>query len=699
MKSFSNNSNNNNIDNNSNNNNSNNNNISSGKSSTISISRLFKNSFRRKGTADIEQTDLVNNSSNKENIVSPQAVHLMDQHPDHIPHSKLSGDSPLSASQSINNINNGNDKGANDSNNNIHDLNRKDKKSKKLQGFMIGSKSYENYTKSYNGSTNSLRNDSADYSPSNTAFSSSTYIPKEILNSSISSFNEVREYQEFQENLSDKDRFRYSNSTDNDLQFPGIMIDYNDDKAIQDEIIESASVQSKDFLNDSKSLDQNIERSNENKFSKSSSQNELYLHRSKLLESKPYSKRFCDTKVGPESFEKVKLLGQGDIGKVYLVKYTKTNRLYALKVLSKSEMLKRDKVRRILTEQEILATSVHPFIVPLYHSFQTDKYIYLCMEYCMGGEFFRALQTRQRKCICEESARFYTSEVVAALEYLHLLGYIYRDLKPENILLHSSGHIMLADFDLSIKAKSTKQPVFKKIAQGALIDTKVCSEGFRTNSFVGTEEYIAPEVIRGNGHTTAVDWWTLGILLFEMLYGFTPFKGDNTNETFGKILKEPVKFQSNVDVSKTCRDLIKKLLIKNETKRLGSNLGAADIKSHPFFKNTQWSFLRNQEPPLLPVLTNEGFEFKKNEADEGGKNKFNDYRSGSDGEDSIFEGKVQHDDNIGKNDPFHDFNSMTLLKDDSTSMIYKEFDPYGVIFYKQNSTAVQHTSKSFFSRS
>lgn len=124
------------------------------------------------------------------------------------------------------------------------------------------------------------------------------------------------------------------------------------------------------------------------------------------------------------------------MGKVYLVREKKTERLYAMKVLSKREMIKRNKIKRALAEQEILATSNHPFIVTLYHSFQSDSHLYFCMEYCMGGEFFRALQTRPNKCLVEEDARFYAAEVIAALEYLHLMGFIYRDLKPESGSAH-----------------------------------------------------------------------------------------------------------------------------------------------------------------------------------------------------------------------------------------------------------------------
>lgn len=336
--------------------------------------------------------------------------------------------------------------------------------------------------------------------------------------------------------------------------------------------------------------------------------------------SKSYNRNYSsssikvrDVEVGPNSFEKIKLLGQGDVGKVYLVREKKYHKLYAMKVLSKKEMINRNKIKRALAEQEILASSNHPFIVTLHHSFQSEDYLYLCMEYCMGGEFFRALQTRENKSISENDARFYAAEVTAAFEYLHLMGFIYRDLKPENILLHASGHIMLSDFDLSKQSDGVGAPTIINAGKSGsssssmpAIDTKACIADFRTNSFVGTEEYIAPEVIRGNGHTSAVDWWTLGILLYEMLYGITPFKGRSRNATFAKILKQDVIFMDGNEyqtLSSACKSVIRKLLIKDENKRLGSRAGASDVKAHPFFKNTQWALLRNQTPPIIPIPT------------------------------------------------------------------------------------------------
>lgn len=316
-----------------------------------------------------------------------------------------------------------------------------------------------------------------------------------------------------------------------------------------------------------------------------------------------------DVEVGPSSFDKIKLIGKGDVGKVYLVREKKSNRLYAMKVLSKKEMIKRNKIKRALAEQEILATSNHPFIVTLYHSFQSEDHLYLCMEYCSGGEFFRALQTRPGKCIPEDDARFYAAEVTAALEYLHLMGFIYRDLKPENILLHQSGHIMLSDFDLSKQSGPGGKPTMIVGKNGArtdslpTIDTRSCIADFRTNSFVGTEEYIAPEVIKGSGHTSAVDWWTLGILIYEMLYGTTPFKGKNRNATFANILREDIPFPDHTgapQISNLCKSLIRKLLIKDENRRLGARAGASDIKAHPFFRTTQWALIRHMKPPIVP---------------------------------------------------------------------------------------------------
>jgi protein-serine/threonine kinase len=311
--------------------------------------------------------------------------------------------------------------------------------------------------------------------------------------------------------------------------------------------------------------------------------------------------------VSASSFEKIKLLGKGDVGKVYLVREKKTGSLFAMKVLSKKEMIKRNKIKRALAEQEILTMSNHPFIVTLFHSFQSSDYLFFVLDYCMGGEFFRALQTRPGKCLQEDHAKFYAAEVIAALEYLHLNGYIYRDLKPENILLHQSGHIMLSDFDLS-KPSGEPGGAAAAVQTGAngviLVDTRSCIADFRTNSFVGTEEYIAPEVIKGCGHTSAVDWWTLGILVYEMIFATTPFKGANRNTTFSNVLKNEVLFPEDRPVTSLCKSAIRKLLIKDEHKRLGSQSGASEVKQHKWFASISWGLLRHMTPPIIPAESN-----------------------------------------------------------------------------------------------
>lgn len=387
------------------------------------------------------------------------------------------------------------------------------------------------------------------------------------------------------------------------------------------------------------------------------------------------STKVMAAQVNQSCFKKIRLLGKGDVGKVYLVKENFSNKLYAMKILSKKEMIERNKIKRALAEQDILATSNHPFIVTLYHSFQSNDYLYLCMEYCMGGEFFRALQTRENKTISENDAKFYAAEVTAALEYLHLMGFIYRDLKPENILLHQSGHIMLSDFDLSKQSESTKNPeiFFNKLSHGLgsshnhngpTLDTKACIEGFRTNSFVGTEEYIAPEVIRGKGHTSAVDWWTLGIFIYEMLFGTTPFKGKDRKRTFANILKKDVKFVETKSISSNCKGLIRKLLIKDEVKRLGSKTGASDIKNHAFFKTTQWALLRHQKPPMIPVLSK-----KKGEKID---------RYNSDDDPVTTSTDIDSNNKTDLNDPFANFSSVTLHYNEADSandqMVYNEVD-------------------------
>ncbi|KAF7585776.1 hypothetical protein BBP40_010138 [Aspergillus hancockii] len=279
-----------------------------------------------------------------------------------------------------------------------------------------------------------------------------------------------------------------------------------------------------------------------------------------------------------EDFDLLKVVGKGSFGKVMQVMKKDTGRIYALKTLRKAHIISRSEVTHTLAERSVLAQINNPFIVPLKFSFQSPEKLYLVLAFVNGGELFHHLQREQRFDI--NRARFYTAELLCALECLHGFKVIYRDLKPENILLDYTGHIALCDFGL------------------CKLDMK---DEDRTNTFCGTPEYLAPELLLGNGYTKAVDWWTLGVLLYEMLTGLPPFYDENTNDMYRKILQEPLTFPSTDIVPPAARDLLTRLLDRDPQRRLGAN-GAAEIKSHHFFANIDWRKLlqRKYEPSFRP---------------------------------------------------------------------------------------------------
>ncbi|RCV32977.1 hypothetical protein SETIT_7G046200v2 [Setaria italica] len=311
-------------------------------------------------------------------------------------------------------------------------------------------------------------------------------------------------------------------------------------------------------------------------------------------------------KIGLKHFKPVKPLGCGDTGSVHLVELLGSGELFAMKAMDKSVMLNRNKVHRVCIEREIYSLLDHPFLPTLYTSFQTPTHVCLITDFCPGGELFALLDRQPMKLFREESARFYAAEVVIGLEYLHSLGIIYRDLKPENILLQEDGHIVLTDFDLSFLT-SSKPHVIKhstsrrRRSKEFLPPSFVSDPATPSNSFVGTEEYIAPEVITGAPHSSAIDWWALGILLYEMLYGRTPFRGKNRKKTFHNILHKDLTFPSSIPVSLAAKQLIHGLLQRDPSSRLGSSAGANDIKQHPFFEEIYWPLIRCMEPPALDV--------------------------------------------------------------------------------------------------
>nr|AML78161.1 putative LOV domain-containing protein [Lycium sp. BC-2016] len=308
-------------------------------------------------------------------------------------------------------------------------------------------------------------------------------------------------------------------------------------------------------------------------------------------------------RLGLNNFKPVRPLGCGDTGSVHLVELKGTGDLFAMKAMDKSIMLNRNKVHRACVEREIIALLDHPFLPTLYSSFQTETHVCLITDFCPGGELFALLDRQPMKIFKEESARFYAAEVLIGLEYLHCLGIIYRDLKPENILIQADGHLILTDFDLSFKTSCKpqviKHPRSKRRSRSTPPPTFVAEPVSQSNSFVGTEEYIAPEIITGAGHSSAIDWWALGILLYEMLYGRTPFRGKNRQKTFSNILNKDLTFPSSIPASLAARQLIHSLLNRDPASRLGSNGGATEIKQHPFFREINWPLIRCMTPPPL----------------------------------------------------------------------------------------------------
>ena len=345
----------------------------------------------------------------------------------------------------------------------------------------------------------------------------------------------------------------------------------------------------------------------------------------------------------------IQVLGKGAMGTVFLVhdRLADPSALspFALKVVDKfSHHTKLDADRRARWEISVLkrlSNPEHPFLPSLIGSLETPEFLAWAVPFCPGGDL-NVLRYHQTDRVFSPSViRFYVAEIICALEHLHSMGIAYRDLKPENVLIQQSGHVTLTDFDLSrslkprtVKTLITSDPIEldpPEIRQrhrrnltrlvtivsdkGGLKKAKSArvspvsrrkqsfSNGERSNSFVGTEEYVSPEVVRGDGHEFAVDWWALGILTYEMLYGTTPFKGKNRKETFRNVLMKTPEF---IGKRTALTDLIGRLLEKDPTKRLGYNRGASEIKQHVFFRGLQWDKLTEVlRPPFLPSMDDE----------------------------------------------------------------------------------------------
>ncbi|NWY38920.1 KS6A2 kinase, partial [Sylvia atricapilla] len=287
-------------------------------------------------------------------------------------------------------------------------------------------------------------------------------------------------------------------------------------------------------------------------------------------------------KADPSQFELLKVLGQGSYGKVFLVRKIKgsdAGQLYAMKVLKKATLKVRDRVRSKM-ERDILAEVNHPFIVKLHYAFQTEGKLYLILDFLRGGDLFTRLS--KEVMFTEEDVKFYLAELALALDHLHGLGIIYRDLKPENILLDEEGHIKITDFGLSKEAIDHDK---------------------RAYSFCGTIEYMAPEVVNRRGHTQSADWWSFGVLMFEMLTGSLPFQGKDRKETMALILKAKLGMPQFLSIE--AQSLLRALFKRNPSNRLGAGFdGVEEIKRHPFFVTIDWNKLYRKEikPPFKPAV-------------------------------------------------------------------------------------------------
>ncbi|GAA6033964.1 hypothetical protein JCM8097_000431 [Rhodosporidiobolus ruineniae] len=285
-----------------------------------------------------------------------------------------------------------------------------------------------------------------------------------------------------------------------------------------------------------------------------------------------------------DDFELLKVIGKGSFGKVMQVRKKDTGRIYAMKTIRKAHIVSRSEVTHTLAERTVLAQVRSAFIVPLKFCFQSRDKLYLVLSYVNGGELFHHLQKEGR--FSEDRTRFYACELLTALDCLHQMDVVYRDLKPENILLDCTGHLVLCDFGLT------------KLNMG---------EDERTNTFAGTPEYLSPEVITGGGYTRTVDWWTLGVLVYEMLSGLPPFYEEDHQKMYRRIVSEPLSFPRGNLIRPSAKDFLTSLLDKSPSTRLGRG-GADEIRRHLWFHDIDWKRLerRGYTPPWLPEV--EGVE-------------------------------------------------------------------------------------------
>ncbi|XP_068658324.1 probable serine/threonine protein kinase IREH1 [Aristolochia californica] len=312
-----------------------------------------------------------------------------------------------------------------------------------------------------------------------------------------------------------------------------------------------------------------------------------------------------------DDFEIIKPISRGAFGRVFLAKKRTTGDLFAIKVLKKADMIRKNAVESILAERDILISVRNPFVVRFFYSFTCQENLYLVMEYFNGGDLYSLL--RNLGCLDEEVARIYIAEVVLALEYLHSLRVVHRDLKPDNLLIAHDGHIKLTDFglskvglinstdDLSGPAASGTSLLGEEDPQPSASNHLHQRERRQKRSAVGTPDYLAPEILLGTGHGTTADWWSVGVILFELIVGIPPFNAEHPQQIFDNILNRKIPWpQVPEEMSPEAYDLIDKLLTEDPSQRLGAN-GASEVKQHLFFKDISWDTLARQKAAFVPA--------------------------------------------------------------------------------------------------
>jgi len=323
---------------------------------------------------------------------------------------------------------------------------------------------------------------------------------------------------------------------------------------------------------------------------------------------KKRKKREKKGKVTVENFKTVKIIGRGAFGEVRVVKKKDDNEVYAMKTMLKKEMIDKNQVAHIKAERDILSAADNPWLVKLVYSFQDDKYLYLVMEYCGGGDLMTILM--REDILTESQTRFYMAELACAINSVHQLMFVHRDLKPDNVLIANSGHIKLSDFGLAKSFKSTNDDFISQYQKSGLSSSQGQKKSKRGKykrqrdlmySTVGTPDYIAPEVFSQKGYEKSVDWWSLGVILYECLVGYPPFYADEPIQTCRKIVnyKKSLKIPQEACLSADAQDIIIRLICHRNNR-----IGYRGIKRHPFFKLCMWNNLMTHKPPFVPKLTN-----------------------------------------------------------------------------------------------